>query len=328
MSDIINGYQLIENLSNSKSGFSKWGFAEKNGEQVFIKEFLSPVYPENDSPIYSEQLQTKRQICYEFEDRKKKLYSAIKNSSTGNIITIKEIFRWKTKYYVVTEKVDVKNFNLNIIAGMSKGQKLLLLKIVTYCVNSLHKNGVVHGDIKFDNILIKETQKGYYTAKLIDFDSSFFGYDIPKADEDFNGDLVYLAPESFWYITGQIKSISSKIDVYALGILFHQYFTGRVPYFDASKYNYAFEASLDGVELEIDSYIPIKISNLIKEMINIYPESRPTLDDVFLKLSAGNILDGIISEIPPNPIPIRPFDNNFKAGSNVENYFKKADELW
>ena len=40
----INGYELEADLTADNSGFSKWGFARKNGKTYFIKEFLSPVY--------------------------------------------------------------------------------------------------------------------------------------------------------------------------------------------------------------------------------------------------------------------------------------------
>ena len=42
---IINDYELTSELTNANSGFSKWGFAVKNGREYFIKELISPVYP-------------------------------------------------------------------------------------------------------------------------------------------------------------------------------------------------------------------------------------------------------------------------------------------
>ena len=39
------GEYEVENLTTKNAGFSKWGFAVKEGKTYFIKEFLSPVYP-------------------------------------------------------------------------------------------------------------------------------------------------------------------------------------------------------------------------------------------------------------------------------------------
>ena len=41
----IKGYELRGELKTTNSGFSKWGFAAKNGREYFIKEFIDPVYP-------------------------------------------------------------------------------------------------------------------------------------------------------------------------------------------------------------------------------------------------------------------------------------------
>lgn len=46
---VINGYVIDGDLKTDNSGFSKWAFAKKNGCDYFIKEFLAPVYPVDES---------------------------------------------------------------------------------------------------------------------------------------------------------------------------------------------------------------------------------------------------------------------------------------
>ena len=70
----IHGYVLDKPLSTNNSGFSKWGFGEKNGNNYFIKEFLSPVYPEDESIFTPKQLAAKKKGCASFEAEKKELY--------------------------------------------------------------------------------------------------------------------------------------------------------------------------------------------------------------------------------------------------------------
>ena len=36
----IKGYEIKGELKTNNSGFSKWGFATKNGKDYFIKEFI------------------------------------------------------------------------------------------------------------------------------------------------------------------------------------------------------------------------------------------------------------------------------------------------
>jgi hypothetical protein len=46
-----------------------------------------------------------------------------------------------------------------------------------------------------------------------------------------------------------------KLDVFSLGILFHQYLTGAFPGYDQSEYSYLHEAVLDGHPAEISDEI-------------------------------------------------------------------------
>ena len=57
--DVINGYRILEDFKVVGAGLSKWTFAERGGRQYFIKEFLSPTYPEDDAPG-SEKIKAKK----------------------------------------------------------------------------------------------------------------------------------------------------------------------------------------------------------------------------------------------------------------------------
>ena len=48
--DIVNGYTVLEDFKVVGAGLSKWTFAERGGRPFFIKEFLSPTYPDEYAP--------------------------------------------------------------------------------------------------------------------------------------------------------------------------------------------------------------------------------------------------------------------------------------
>lgn len=77
-------------MTSKNSGFAKWGFAQKDGKEYFIKQFLSPVFPdervempENIRKLYGEE-------CIQFYQSKKKLYNAIAAAYNGNIVKIED----------------------------------------------------------------------------------------------------------------------------------------------------------------------------------------------------------------------------------------------
>jgi len=281
---VIGGYKLTKPMSSANSGFAKWSFAVKDGVEYFIKEFLCPVYPQENSPITQEMLKKKIEECESFYWNKKEIYSAINSASNGNIVLVKDFFRFGTHYYLVTDKVEISKIIIEDIASLPMEKKLLILKVLTHSVNNISSKGIVHGDLKPDNILIKHTSAYFYTVKLIDFDSGFFESKQPENIDGIQGDTVYLAPESYLKIIGEDVMLSAKIDVFSLGIIFHQYLCGKMPVF-SKEYDYLYEAVLDDEEITLDSSIPNYLRDIIKMMLIKQPSQRVSLAEVFSYLS-------------------------------------------
>ena len=95
----INGYTLKAELKNANSGFSKWGFATKNGKEYFIKELINPVYPIDKSIMSEELFQQRRTFCSQYETKFKKFFGQINSASHGNLVRINEFFRSGSRYY-------------------------------------------------------------------------------------------------------------------------------------------------------------------------------------------------------------------------------------
>lgn len=77
------------------------------------------------------------------------------------------------------------------IAALPYAQKMLFIKVLAYSILSLHRKGIVHGDLKPENVLVKQKENGNMLAKLIDFGESFLE---TEPSNELTGD-VYLSPE-------------------------------------------------------------------------------------------------------------------------------------
>jgi len=99
---------------------------------------------------------------------------------------------------------------------------------VAEALHYIHKQNVVHCDIKTENILIQEEEiegkRSKMVAKLLDFGLArpLTG---PRASTSLSGTPHYVAPER---IRGEPASPSS--DVYGVGILLYELLTGQVPW--------------------------------------------------------------------------------------------------
>ena len=65
--DVINGYRILEDFRVVGAGLSKWTFAAKDGREYFLKEFLSPTWPDEHAPGSAQTKMRKRQRCAAFE---------------------------------------------------------------------------------------------------------------------------------------------------------------------------------------------------------------------------------------------------------------------
>lgn len=301
--DTINGYQIQKPFSSENAGFCRWAIGEKYGRAYFIKEFLSPKYPADDCGLSEKTIAKKRAECEKFYDRKAKLYQTIQQCRTGNVVVIQDFFREGSKYYAVTEQVKAENLSLSQIAALPENKKMTLIRAVLYSFSVLHSKAIVHSDVKPDNILVKRTENDFYTGKIIDFDASFLEMEAP---EEIAGDQVYLAPETRRRMMEEPVSVTTKADIFALGILVHQYWCGELPGCP-KEYDYLFEAVLDEAEVTLSEKLPESLREQIRRMLLANPEERPDAEQVLQALSGeflGKPAEPKKPEVPTSRVKI------------------------
>lgn len=320
----INNYYFEKPLTSDNSGFSKWGIGTRTGKSYFVKEFLSPTYPVDDSVYTEKKKQDKIRLCKEYVEQKKKLYEAIRAASDGNIIAVEQFFRVGAKYYISTDAVTDSLLSMADIARRTFVERLQLCCSVAHGMARIHEKQIIHADIKPDNILVIDNNSRGLKPNIIDFDCSFFECNSPKLGEELNGDMVYLSPEGFLHIAGIESNLSCKMDVFALGLLFCQYLTGALPSFDSEEYQYAYESVLDDNPLGLGNIGNEYCRMLIGKMLNKHPESRPDMRSVF------NTLNCILLDMTGRTMPkMIEQDENKKGFSDEKNplYFEIAGDL-
>ena len=279
--DVLNGYTILEDFKVVGAGLSKWTFAERGGRQYFIKEFLSPTYPDDDAPGSERIKAKKRARCAAFEAHHRGVQRALAPLSAygGNLIVTLDFFRWGAKYYKVTEKVDAEGLTSGDIAALGLRVQLVLMKTVAHSLKILHDLKIVHSDLKPSNVLIKRTELGY-TTKLIDFDNAYIAGRPPPPDE-IVGTINYYSPELLGYIqeAGVAPTeLGVASDIFALGLIYAEYLTGAPPPFDAAKYHEPAVAVRNREALRIPrGEIPTQLADLIDAMLAPEPVQRPTI---------------------------------------------------
>lgn len=290
--EIINGYTILQDFIVA-GGMSKISFATKGGKEYFIKEFLYPKYPMPDSPGSERVKEQKRKACEAFEKHHRELNKKIstKVSLGGNLVFAVDFFRHGPCYYKVTEKIDTESLSCKDISRLPIDSIILISRCVCHSLRIMHDLGIVHGDLKPDNILIKKTSSAF-SGKLIDFDDSYFS-GLPPTNENLVGTPEYYSPEQAAYIMdedGEIdgKTLTLKSDIFTLGIILCEYFTGEKPIVE-DKYKNTWNSVEHGIVPKFSKGIPANISALLSEMLHKDPAKRPSIDQVFNVLKERRI---------------------------------------
>ena len=98
-------------------------------------------------------------------------------------------------------------------------------------LNVAHNRGLVHRDIKPDNILIA----GDHTVKLADFGLVRAASESNRSTDQIVGTVAYIAPEQ---VDGTPLSLAT--DVYSAGIVLFELLTGTVPFHGDTPLAHAF----------------------------------------------------------------------------------------
>lgn len=302
--DIIQGYRILEDFRVA-GGMSKVSFAERGGKEYFIKEFLSPKYPTPDSPGSEKIKAQKRKACDSFENHHRRINDLIasKVSLGGNLIYAVSFFRNGTSYYKVNERIDTSSLSLTEIASLSTEQIITIARSVCQSVGILHDIKIVHGDLKPDNILIKESSRDNFIGKLIDFDDSYFSEEPPDDRENIVGTPEYYSPELAAYIMDEDNEIERKTltlasDIFTLGIIFCEYFTGEKPITGTTLPTWS--AVAKGKPISFAKPIKPEIETLIRSMLSLRIEDRPSVKKVLNHLR--EIKAGLKTEISKSDV--------------------------
>lgn len=154
---------------------------------------------------------------------------------------------------------------------------LQVVQAMLYC----HSRGVVHRDLKLENVLFKNTSKDDYFVKVVDFGIAGVAQD--KVD---SGTLAYMAPEC---LDRAGASTTPAIDVWAIGVMFYTMVYGELPFYASEEKNLVKKIVNDPIRFKKSQPITELGKNVMTSMLHKDPTQRIELID-FVQ-SEYNIID-------------------------------------
>ena len=224
------------------------------------------------------------------------LYDFGHDDTTGLPYLVMEFVSGKTLHQAIH---DSPSGNLPVERALS------ILVQVCHAIEHAHNRGVIHRDVKPENILLTERDGKADWVKVLDFGVARMVGEPPVTGHgQISGTAEFIAPELL-IGDGQVTPAG---DLYALGILFHDAIVGRPPFSGKLEVVLHQHMTVHPPRLlarYADPMIPPQLDDLVARLLLKDPQQRPTaaqtareLEQILTHLVERMSVQGTLQEQP------------------------------
>jgi serine/threonine protein kinase/tetratricopeptide (TPR) repeat protein len=262
----VGRYQIIEELGKGGMGKVYRVLDKKLDEEVAMK-LVKPEIASDKKTLerFSNELKLARKIAHK------------------NVARMFDLNEEKGTHYITMEYVrgeDLKRL-IRKMGQLSAGQAIPIAKQICEGLAEAHRLGVVHRDLKPQNIMVDEDGN----AKIMDF-----GIARSLRERGITGPSVligtpeYMSPEQ-----AEAKEVDQRSDIYSLGIILYEMATSHVPFEGDTALSIAMKhkTEIPKDPREFNPQIPEELSRLILKCMEKEKERRyQQVDEILSALVA------------------------------------------
>jgi len=194
---------------------------------------------------------------------------AVAKLNHPSIVTIHEVSEFNSRPFFVMENIEGNSLHL-----YTNEKSLPIDSVIEFAIQicqglgEAHRNGIVHRDIKADNIAIDNNNR----IKLLDFGLAAVSGDdkITKTGSTL-GTVAYMSPEQ---VSG--RDIDNRSDLFSLGVVVYELLAGRTPFKHDSE-GATLKAIIEDNPEPIGRYktdVPDKLQDIILKLLDKDKEFR------------------------------------------------------
>lgn len=199
-----------------------------------------------------------------------------------NIITVFELAEDLDHIYLVSELVEGRTLAARVADGSLPDRECAAITLqVLEALSHAHERGVIHRDIKPDNIMISDS--GQQRVKVMDFGiAQLENTQRLTRQGDIVGTIAYMSPEQ-----AGGEQVDSSTDVYSAALTLYECLTGANPFRAANAAETIGKVQAGASPLaEVRPDLPLELSHAIEEATALFPEERLSLAEFADRLSA------------------------------------------
>ena len=314
---ICNRYKILDHLGTGGMATVWLGYDTILDRQVAIKTFKIDANDEDAVKRFNREAK------------------AVTSLSHPNIVSIYDVENEGEFYYLILEYVE----GMTLKDYMVKNPRIPIETIVHIAkqiaagLSHAHQNGIIHRDIKPQNILMNEN----LTCKITDFGiARAYGDTTLTQTNQMLGTLYYLSPEQ---ARGNVATAQS--DIYSLGILIFEMITGQIPFKGESAVAIALKHLQEELP-DIDKYrenVPQSVKNIVlqatmKNPNERYISSKELFEDLSTVLNPERLYENKYTgfKIPAEPAKnynqTQYLDNNSNVNQYGYNDYNNEDDYY
>ena len=295
---ICNRYKILDHLGTGGMATVWLGYDTILDRQVAIKTFKIDANDEDAVKRFNREAK------------------AVTSLSHPNIVSIYDVENEGEFYYLILEYVE----GMTLKDYMIKNPRIPIETIVHIAkqiasgLSHAHQNGIIHRDIKPQNILMNDN----LTCKITDFGiARAYGDTTLTQTNQMLGTVYYLSPEQ---ARGNVATAQS--DIYSLGILIFEMITGQIPFKGESAVAIALKHLQEELP-DIDKYrenVPQSVKNIVlkatmKNPNERYISSKELFEDLSTVLNPERLYENKYTgfKIPAQPV------NNYNETQYIDN---------
>ncbi|MCC6511129.1 MAG: protein kinase [Pirellulaceae bacterium] len=282
--DRLGRYQIQGQLGEGGFGTVLLGYDETLSRQVAIKiPRASRFRSQSEISAFTKEAQT------------------VAGLQHPGIVTVFDVGVQDSTPYIVLEYI--RGRSLDHCLKHESLDWTLAARIVTEIAEALdhaHDSGFVHRDVKPKNILLDNDDRAHVT----DFGLAIRHREAMPQNDELAGTVHYMAPEQ---VRGESHRVDGRTDIWALGVVFYQMLSGRVP-FEGSSTREVFQAILHTEPItphQLSANVPAELDRicmrcLCRQMSQRYRRALDLANDLndWLRFTSGGSASGSLRSRP------------------------------